>query len=374
MQVLRRAQAVTQSLRDSGVPGGSHFGTSLAKRADMNLDAWQLDATAFPTNGSDEDKLAFAVRYAILAPSSHNSQPWRFFIHGNRLDLKTDRSRALSVVDPDDRELIISCGAALFQLCVALRYFGYETQIERSPKCFDPDVLATVRLGKPLTRADADERLFAAIPRRHTNRAPFTPQAVSEPLRLALLEAARQEGAWLYATSGMSKEALATLTGEGDRIQSADPRFRAELATWLRPNDSDDLDGMAGSTRGLSDVGAYVAPLLVRTFEWAGARAAKDHELAVGSPLLAVLGTPGDGERDWLAAGEALAHVLLLATDAGLAASFLNQAVEVPALRVRLRELLGQSGHPQLVLRVGYGQPVLPTARRPIEHVVRVTQ
>ncbi|HEX4458849.1 MAG TPA: nitroreductase [Polyangia bacterium] len=340
----------------------------------MNLDAWNLDAAAFPARGSDEEKLTFAARCAILAPSSHNSQPWRFFIHGNRLDLKADRTRALPVVDPDHRELVISCGAALFHLRLALRYCGYEALVERSPACFAGDVLATVRIGRPRERSSDDEWLFAAIPRRHTNRTHFSERAVDGPLRMALLETARAEGAWLYATNELTKEVVAALVAEGDRLQSADPRFRDELAKWLHPNRGDDVDGMPGSTRSLSDVGARLAPLLVRTFEWSGTRAAHDHELAVGSPLLAVLGTPGDGERDWLRAGEALAHVLLRATSAGLAASFLNQPVEVPRLRRRLHETLGQTGWPQLVLRLGYGATVPPTPRRPLQDVVQVTR
>jgi len=318
--------------------------------------------------------LVEAAGHATLAPSSHNSQPWRFVIHGDRLDLVADRSRALPVVDPDDRELAISCGAALFQLRLALRHAGYASSVELTPSCVGNDVLATVRLGEPRAATPEDERLFAVISRRHTNRAPFDSRDVPEAVRFGLIEAARQEGAWLYIASGMAKEGLAALISEGDRLQMDDPRFRRELTAWMHPNRSERGDGMPGSSQGLSDLASRLAPLVVRTFDLGGRRAARDHQLAVGSPLLAVLGTQGDEERDWIRAGEALSRVLLHVTALGMAASFLNQPVEVAALRGRLGELVGMAGHPQLVLRIGYPlAEVEPTPRRPIREVVRET-
>ena len=153
-----------------------------------------------------------------------------------------------------------------------------------------------------------------------------------------------------------------------------DPGFRRELASWLHPNRNELGDGMPGYTRGLSELASRVAPLVGRTFDVGGSQAAKDHQLVVGSPLLFILGTEGDEERDWLRAGQALSRVLLQATAAGLAASFLNQPVEIPELRGRLHEIIGKSGHPQLVLRLGYPQAEAhATPRRAIGEVVRQT-
>jgi nitroreductase len=336
-------------------------------------DAWSIDAARFPVEGDAAAQLAFAARLALLAPSSHNSQPWRFVIHGDRLDLHPDRTRSLPVVDPRDRELIISCGAALFQLRLALRHFGRASSVELMPECVGNDVLASVWLGERCTATDEDERLFAAISRRHTNRAPFLPRAVDETLRLDLVAAARLEEAWLYVASGMAKEALAALISDGDRRQMGDSHFRRELASWLRPNDDRSGDGMPGYTRAQDDLAARIEPLIVRTFDLGDGRAARDHQLAVGSPLLAVLGTDGDDERDWLRAGQALARVLLHATSAALAASFLNQPVELPELRGRLSEIIGKTGYPQLVLRLGYPS-VLAAATPRRTDVVRVTE
>jgi hypothetical protein len=173
----------------------------------------------------------------------------------------------------------------------------------------------------------------------------------------------------------MAKEALATLVSEADRRQMADAHFRQEVASWLRPNDAELGDGIPGYARGHDDLRARIEPVIVRTFDVGGGEAARDHALAVGSPLLAVLGTDGDDERDWMLAGEALARTLLQATIAGVAASFLNQPIELPDFRGRVSQVLGKSGYPQLLLRLGRPTvDALATPRRPLSDVIRVTE
>ena len=338
-------------------------------------ESWSIDDGAFPRQGDGAAQLAFAARYAVLAPSSHNTQPWRFVINGNRLDVQADRTRSLGVVDPHDRELLISCGAALFQLRLALHHFGRASVADLLPDTVSGDVVASVWLGDDRTPTDEDERMFAAIARRHTNRAPFAPAGVEEATRLSLVEAARRQDAWLYLASGMAKEALAALVSEADRRQMADAHFRQELASWLRSNDAESGDGMPGYARARGDLLARVEPVIVRSFDVGGGKAARDHELAVGSPLLAVLGTDGDDERDWMVAGEALARVLLHATTMGLAASFLNQPIELADFRGRVSQILGKSGYPQLLLRVGHPTvEAMATPRRPLSDVIRVAE
>jgi hypothetical protein len=188
---------------------------------------------------------------------------------------------------------------------------------------------------------------------------------------LALETAAVREGAWLQPVTGFGRDALADLIAEGDRIQMADRHFRRELAAWMTPNRSRSRDGIPGYALGLGDFMSAAGPLVMRTFDFGTGRAAKDRELALGSPVLAALGTTGDAPRDWLAAGQALQHVLLRAWLDGLAASFLNQAVEVPELRHRLQVLTGFQGFPQLVLRLGFGgKGAQPTPRRPVADVL----
>ncbi len=314
------------------------------------------------------------LKYAALAPSSHNSQPWKFRLGGNELALFADRTRALPVVDPRDRELVMSCGAALFLARVALRYFGAQDLVELFPEPGDRDFLARLRAGDPRDASAEDRALFDAIPRRRTYRLPFEPPPVPEPLVAALQASAGEEGAWLRVLDGEPvREAAASLVMQGDRLQMADAAFRRELAAWTRTNYSRAGDGIPGHALGLGDLASAAGPLVLRTFDLGKGQAAKDRDLALGSPVLAVLGTFADSPYDWLAAGQALARVLLQARAQGVFASFLNQAVEVPQLRAQLQVITGLRGFPQVLLRLGYGREGRhgrATPRRPLEDLL----
>ncbi len=324
----------------------------------------------FPLNGSDAEKLAWAVRYAVQAPSSHNSQPWRFGVRGDSLELEADRTRALPVVDPDDRELTASCGAALFFLRAALRHMGETALVDPFPEPADPDLLARVRLGEPAESTDAERRLFWAMRTRRTNRRRYRDRPVPEELLSELRQAAAEEGGRLVVIEdGDDRKQLAELVATGDRRQVGDKSFRRELAAWIHSNRAQVGDGMPGSAFGFPDRVSAVGPFVVRTFDWGRGRAARDEQLALGSPVLALLGTDGDDPGDWLAAGQALARVLLLATVGDVVASFLNQPVEVEELRPEVAKL-AEGRQPQFVLRLGFAEDVPATPRRPIDEVL----
>lgn len=332
---------------------------------------WTLNATDFPETGAMSEKLRFFIAYATLAPSSHNTQPWLFRLVDNVIYLYADRTRALPVADPDDRELVMSCGAALYNLTLAIRHFGYKASVVLLPDPGDPDWVARVQVDVAEEVKPEENELFWAVPARHTNRKAYTAQPVPASLSNAIQAVADAEGAWLHIVQGDDqRHAVVDLIVEADRIQWADKRFRRELAAWLHPKRRLSQDGIPGYTFGTAEVVAYVGPFLLRTFDWGQGQAAKDRQLATGSPLLAVLGTESDTPAAWMTAGQALQHVLLQTCNAGISASFLNQPIEVAELRPRLRDLLGESGFPQLLLRMGYGPDISPTPRRPLRAVI----
>jgi len=334
-------------------------------------DPWQVAEHHFPREGTEDEQLLFLLNYAILAPSGHNTQPWLFRIQDDGIEVYADRRRALAVVDPGDRELVMSCGTALFHLRVAMRHFGFQPVITLLPSADHRDLMARIRLGASYEPTLNDHRLFMAIKKRRTNRKPFRDRPVPSPELDQLVQVAREEGATLHVLRSRSaKEKLAALIAEGDRRQAGDPSFRRELAAWLHSNRSSSRDGLPGKVLGFNDLSSLAGPFIVRTFDWGEGQAAHDQQLAEGSPVLLVFTTEEDHQAAWLRTGQALDRVLLQARAYDLHASYLNQPVEVSALRPRLAELLNTDEHPQLVLRIGYSEQVDPTPRRPVQEVL----
>ena len=330
-----------------------------------------LEDEMFPKEASTSERLAYLLNYAVLAPSSHNSQPWQFEVEEGAVNVYADRNRALPIVDPQDRELVMSCGAALFNLRISLRRFGLVPRVVLLPRPHEADLLARVELESHEMPGSEVLCLFEAIRRRRTNRGPFDgrPIPVDVLSRLTAVSE-REKAAIVQVTSSRQRQEVGQLIAEADRHQAGDPEFRRELSSWLRPDTSEAMDGLRGENVGMSGWASYAAPLLIRTFDWGSRRAARDEEIASGSPALLVLWTPADDVREWLSAGQALEAVLLAVTAEGLSASFLNQPVEVPEMRERLREILAIEGHPQLVVRLGFASPVPASPRRPVAEVL----
>lgn len=314
--------------------------------------------------GLDAAVVRGLVADAVRAPSSHNTQPWLFSRDGGAIELLADRLRALPVNDPHDRELTVSCGAALLNLRVAVARSGRTASVDPLPAGTDGDLLARLTVGS----GDPDPALAALHPgvaARRTCRGPFTEQPLDPALVEQLGRAAALEGAVLVpVTAPDRRQTVHRLVEEGDRAQFDDAHWRRELAAWLHPRRRGD---------GLP-VPALAVPAVrfaVATLDMGERTAAHDLQRARDAPLLAVLTTAGDEPADWLAAGQALERLLLVAAVAGVQASYLNQPCQVAALRPRLRAALPGDGFPQLVLRLGHPAEPPPAApRRPVDDVL----
>jgi len=318
---------------------------------------------ASTTTGYTADDLAAVVELAIRAPSMHNSQPWRFRLSGGAIEVRLDKAR-LPDIPARAWAGRVSCGAAVFNLRLALAVLGKPAVVLVQPHNDDPDVVAKLVPDQPRSASGAERTLYAAISRRHSNRAPFSTQSVPADLRFRLREAARSEGGWLDLIIGTSAvNALAEVVNAANRVLQRDKAYASELARWSREEIAQ--DGVSVRAAGYAPEPQDILPM--RAF---GARTrppGRDYE---PEPLVAVLGSAEDRDTDQVTAGLALERVLLTATDAGLAVSMFSQPIEVPAARERLRLALGRHGIPQMVLRVGYGHPGYPSLRRPAASVI----
>ncbi|MGW5718589.1 Acg family FMN-binding oxidoreductase [Amycolatopsis sp. NPDC003865] len=310
----------------------------------------------------DSDQVKSVIGAAVLAPSTHNTQPWRFRCTSAGLELHADPDRALPVADADRRELLLSCGAALFNLRTAIQALGAHPATTLLPRRDDPTLLAVVR---PFAARRADPRvgrLADAIPRRHTNRTPFEAAAVPAAVLADLRHAAEIEQAWLPRLGTDQLERLRELVHKAHHVQLGNPAFLAEWQHWTART--------PGSRDGVPEYAAGAMPSnnggwILRDFG-SRPRGRTDHS----EPLVVVIGSFDDGPLDRIRSGQAMQRVLLTATAAGFDASFISQPVEVAPVRAELRQLLGGGLWPQIVLRLGKGTPVPWTPRRSLDDVM----
>lgn len=333
-----------------------------------SLNPWEVREIDFPAEENPARQLRFLLNYAVLAPSRHNAQPWLFAIEQNTVELHADRSRRLPVVDTDDRELILSCGAALANLLIAMRYFGFAPFVDVQSHAGQPDLLARIRLYPGERASEEESQLFHAIRKRRTNRHLFDDREVSSSLLFAFEDVAVQQGTSFQVVPEGDRPALANIIVAADRALWQDTRYRQELAAWVRSSQDERRDGVPEAALGQTDLAASLGSPVLHTL--IHEETSERHRDARGSPVLAVISTFADSWYDWLAAGQTLERILLRASVAGLSASFFNQPTEVAAFRTALRTLLGRKDDPQVVLRMGYGPDVSPTPRRSVSEVL----
>lgn len=313
------------------------------------------------------DRLVATVGAAIRAPSLHNSQPWRFAVGDGRLDVRLDPARQLDVADPDRSAARIACGAALHNLTLAFPVLlGREADVTLLPDRSDPDLIARIRPGRARPATPRERAGYAAIGRRRSNRYPFQDDTpVPHGHHWTLSEAARAEHGWLTVITDQDRRRqVAAMVADADAVLSANPAYRAELASWVRP-DAETTDGVPPAAAGIrSEQGD-----LLRGRDYGG-RTRRPGRGFETEPLLAVIGGPGDRAVDQVTVGRALQGVLLAATEAGLAVSLFSQPFEVAAVRARMRRFTDRLGTPYLVLRIGYpSRPSPPTPRRGVPEV-----
>lgn len=303
---------------------------------------------------------------ATAAPSIFNTQPWLFRPRTDGVDVLVDRRRQLATVDPTGREMLVSVGAAVFNLRLAVRAHGRAVMVRLAPDATQPDLAARLTLGQRTIADPWVRQLAPCIAQRRTNRRPFADRPVPEPVLAALSLAAAAESATLETADPALREGVLGLTRTAENRMRTNPRYRAELAAWTSPPGQGRRDGVPREAFAPRD---QDAALPLRDFA-AGHGAALPVVAFESEPTLILLSTTGDAPADWLRAGAALQRVLLTATGHGLAATPLTQLLEVPRLRALLEH--SSTGRVvQTVLRVGYPRTPAPvTPRRPLAEVV----
>jgi len=323
-----------------------------------------MTSTALPA--LTRQQILDLARAAHQAPSIHNSQPWRLRATADGLDLDEDPTRALRGVDPTGRERLISCGAAVYNAEVALARLGRSPLVTVLPDGSDSPRVAGLRAGTPSPPTPQIEDLYRAIWERRTHRRIFMASHSIDALLPALQQAVAPFGVRLAVVPASRRAAFAQLLWDAVQRQVHDEAAQEDLAEWTRPDRAN--DGIPAQSQATAPF--PVDGLLTRTRPQSeSAPAWVVDDLAQGTVV--VLLTRRDDRRQWVQTGRGLEALLLHATVKGLVASFLNQAVQQADFRPLLVRLLGEVGHPQLVLRIGESLvSVPPTPRRPLGEVL----
>jgi hypothetical protein len=303
-----------------------------------------------------------AVR-ATRAPSVHNTQPWRFVLGGDALEIHADWGRQLQVLDPRGRQLLVSCGCALFNIRVALAASGNPVRVERFPDPGRPDLLARVTIDAAHGMHEADlAHLDPAIDVRQTNRRQFSDAHVPAEVVEVLVDVARREAVDVVpVVRSEDRLTVARLSQQADEIENANPAYRAELRAWTSDNPRRD-DGVPALAVPHVD-GHAEDDLPIRDFDTRGDGWLPARTHSSLRQCLLLVGTLEDTRMAWLRTGEGLERILLEIADRGYAASPLTQVVEVARTNVQLRQELRLIMHPHVLLRVGRA-PATPVTRR----------
>lgn len=308
-----------------------------------------------------------AIATAGAAPSIHNTQPWRFVVRPESVELHLDQSRQLRVADPTGREARISCGAALMNLRIALCACGIEPLVTLLPDRSHPTMLAIVRPGGRRAPSPSDVALHAAIPRRHSHRQPFHPAPVSAGALRSIVYAAGVEGAYLrLVTDPPTVSLIAAMVRRAEHMQRSDLAYQQELASWTYAT------GLRTDGVPLVASGPRPEPgdlLSIRDFAPDADRPTRHFE---SDPVLGVLLSAGDTPLDQLRAGQGLQRALLTGTDLGVGSSIMSAPTELPLARAALRRQVGGAMWPQLVMRFGSALPTVATPRRTVNEYVDV--
>ncbi|MFN7289467.1 MAG: Acg family FMN-binding oxidoreductase [Pirellula sp.] len=310
---------------------------------------WNIDASGYPQNGPWADRLTFLLRYATLAPSSHNTQPWSFRVRENAADLFIEETRWLKVADVDQRELHISIGCTLENLLVAAEHFGLDCETDYLPDSKNPMLAATVRIqrrGKISKERPAS--LFPMIGIRHTNHGEYESTAIPVDILDQFQKVCVESGVILYMTSDLEiRQRVDELVIHADALEFANPAFREELGYWIG-------QGVFGTSWLISKIGK----LAVTYVNMGTSQGKKDSSVLMSSPVLGLISSDVNDRISQIKVGQVYQRLSLLAASFGIWTQPMSQILQVEECRNLVADLQPNPKlFPQHPFRMGYAPP-----------------
>lgn len=310
------------------------------------------------------------VESAVKAPSGHNTQPWKFNIEEDYIDIIPDFSKTLPVVDGDNRELFISLGCAAENICIAASTLGYESDMSVSQ-----EGVITLRLNK--SDSIEPDTLFTQIEKRQTNRNVYKSQIIGEKILndcLSVLPESKDICSYYWENGSETYEIVKQFVLEGNVLQMDNEMFVKELKSWMRFNKKESMDkkdGLGYDVFGAPNLPAFIAKPAISSFLNSKKQNKGDLKKIESSSHFVLFTTTGNAIPDWIALGRTMQRFLLKTTAHGIAHAYMNQPCEVEELRAKLKEqLLANNAYPQILLRIGYAKQAPYAKRKRVDEVI----
>lgn len=310
------------------------------------------------------------IEYATKAPSGHNTQPWKFRVQDNFIEIIPDYSKTLTVVDTDNRELFISLGCATENLCIAASALGYTSQVD-----IRKDSVIVVHLNK--SEIIKQDSLFEQINKRQTNRSIYDYKHVDDNTLnkcIASIEPIENISISKWENGSQTYEQIKEYILAGNTLQMNDKKFVDELKQWMRYNKKDSesqKDGLSYAAFGAPNLPAFISKPAMSSFLNSKKQNKGDTKKIESSSHFILLSSKTDNITEWIATGRYLERLLLRLTQEDIAHAYMNQPCEVTELREELQKtMVPEQEYPQILLRVGYAKPMPYSKRKEIKDVI----
>lgn len=325
---------------------------------------WEITASDFPANGSTNEQMKFLLRYATLAPSSHNTQPWLFKIKSeNAIEIYADDSRWLKIADADKREMHVSIGCALENLLIAAARFGFAAETKYFPRGENETLVAAVELRKNENANDERRKdLFEFITVRSTFHETFLDREIPESVLREIENCCDASGINLYLTGDEEiRQKVEDLIVKSDAMQFADAEFRKELSHWIG-------QGAFGNSWLMSQIGS----LAVAYLNLGASTSKTDAKVLRSAPILGLITSAENDRISQIKAGQIFERIYLAARKFGIGVRPMSQIVQIPEHKAELKKLIPNAGEfPQQPFLLGCAEfSENHTPRRPVEEVL----
>lgn len=298
---------------------------------------------------SAREKVEFLTRFAVLSPSSHNSQPWAFEVSNSSIKIKLEPSRLLPVGDSNNRQATISLGCAIENIAIAADYYGYSSDIT-----YPTEQEILISLSPGIKQADKNHLIFS-IPKRMVNRSPYSDEKVDDSLLEQIKSLAGDALKINTISDRATKDILAEIALRATSAAMANKLFREELSHYVISNTSKSKVGIPGFNMGFPTLLSYFAPTMLKLFDMSKLSNKADEKLLKKqTPYMIIISTKQDNPENWLIVGRIFQRISLITTSVGVSLAVWAASIQIGEYYKDIQKVVGTNFRPQMFFRMGY--------------------